>query len=193
MIKPQLLEGRPKDETGRLARELRVYDFLDHLNISYWRADHEQVSTMQDLPEVDKALGVVMCKNLFLCNRQKTDFYLLCMPADKPFKTKELSGQLGISRLSFAEPEYLLSFLDIEPGAVSIMGLMNDREMRVRLLMDEDLKEVAYFGCHPCVSTTSMRFKMSDIQEIYLPVTEHEPTWVKLTGEQAKTQGTYDG
>ena len=178
----QLMEGRPLDETGRLLREIRTYDYLDHLGISFFRADHAHASTMEDLQEADKILGVRICKNLFLCNRQKTNFYLLSMPADKPFKTKELSGQLGISRLSFAEPEDLLRLLDIEPGAVSIMGLIYDTDRKVRLLMDEDLKEKEYFGCHPCVSTTSIRLKMSDVLERYLPATGHTPTWVTLYG-----------
>ena len=176
----QLHEGRPSDEAGRLAREIRTYDYLDDLGIPFFHADHAQASTMEDLHEADKALGVRICKNLFLCNRQKTNFYLLSMPADKPFKTKELSGQLGISRLSFAEPEDLLRLLDIEPGAVSIMGLIYDKEQNVRLLMDEDLREKEYFGCHPCVSTTSIRLKMRDVLDRYLPATGHTPTWVTL-------------
>lgn len=178
----QLFEGRPADESGRLPREIRVYDYLDRLGIPFLRTDHEEVATMEDLYEADKVLGVVLCKNLFLCNRQKTDFYLLSMPSDKPFKTKELSGQLGISRLSFADPEDLLKYLDIEPGAVSVMGLMNDREHRVRLLMDEDIRDDEFFGCHPCVTTSSLKIRMSDIQERYLPETGHVPTWVSLRG-----------
>ena len=178
----QLFEGRPVDETGRLPREIRTYDYLDRLGIPFWRTDHDQVATMEDLYAADAILEVVLCKNLFLCNRQKTDFYLLSMPADKPFKTKELSGQLGISRLSFAEPEDLLQYLDIEPGAVSVMGLMNDTGQSVRLLMDEDIREDEFFGCHPCVTTSSMKMKMQDVLERFLPATGHAPTWVKLIG-----------
>ena len=179
----KLNEGRPDDMSGRLPRERRVYDYIDQLRIRFWHVDHDLAKTMDDLHEADRILGVTICKNLFLCNRQKTNFYLLCMPATKPFKTKELSGQLGISRLSFAEPEDLLGLLDIEPGAVSIMGLMNDSEQRVRLLIDEDLRVKEYFGCHPCVSTSSIRLKMSDVLDCYLPATGHTPTWVTLRGE----------
>lgn len=179
----ELFQGRPLDVTGRLPREVRVYDYLDRLNIPYERTDHEEVHTMEDLYEADKILGVVLCKNLFLCNRQKTDFYLLSMPADKPFKTKELSGQLGISRLSFADPQDLLKYLDIEPGAVSVMGLMNDTAHKVRLLMDEEIRGDEFFGCHPCVTTASLKIKMQDILERFLPETGHMPTWVTLKGD----------
>ena len=179
----RLFEGRPEDETGRLPREIRVYDYLDGLGIPFRRTDHKEVATMEDLYEADRVLDVVLCKNLFLCNRQKTDFYLLAMPADKPFKTKELSGQLNISRLSFGDPADLLKYLDIEPGAVSVMGLMNDTDKQVRLLMDEDLREDEFFGCHPCVTTSSMKLGMSDLLTRFLPATGHEVTWVRLKGE----------
>ncbi len=121
----ELYTGRPADEKGRLERELRVYNYLDKLGIEFERVDHESATTMEACLEVDKALGTLMCKNLFLCNRQKTRFYLLLMPGDKKFKTKELSSQIGSARLSFADADDMLKYLDIEPGAVSIMGLMN--------------------------------------------------------------------
>ena len=179
----QLYHGRPEDESGRLPREIRVYDYLDHLKIPFWRTDHENVATMEDLYEADRVLGVVLCKNLFLCNRQKTDFYLLSMPADKPFKTKELSGQLGISRLSFADPADMLKYLDIEPGAVSIMGLMNDKEGAVQLLIDEDVLTGEYVGCHPCVCTSSLKLKTKDVIDRFLPAVGHAFQTVHLIGE----------
>ncbi len=149
----ELYDGRPQDMTGRLPREVRTYDYLDDLGIKYQRTDHEAADNMEACNEIDAILGVVICKNLFLCNRQKTSFYLLMMPGDKKFKTKELSAQIGSSRLSFADPEDMLKYLDIEPGAVSIMGLMNDKDHQVHLLIDEDVLEGEYLGCHPCVCT----------------------------------------
>ena len=133
----ELFDGRPENCEGRLPREVRVYDYLDKLGIEYKRVDHEPATTMEACEEVDKALGTLMCKNLFLCNRQKTRFYLLLMPGDKKFKTKELSSQINSARLSFAEAEDMLKYLDIEPGAVSVMGLMNDKNHEVQLLVDE--------------------------------------------------------
>lgn len=135
----ELYKGRPDNIDGRLIREIRTYDFLDRLGIQYDRTDHEAATTMEACEEIDRVLGVVMCKNLFLCNRQKTRFYLLLMPGDKKFKTKELSSQIGSARLSFAGAEDMLKYLDIEPGAVSVMGLMNDRNHEVQLLIDKDI------------------------------------------------------
>lgn len=179
----ELYKGRPEDCTGRLPREVRTYDYLDELGIAYERADHEAANTMEACKAVDDALGVVMCKNLFLCNRQKTKFYLLLMPGDKKFKTKELSAQINSSRLSFAETEDMVKYLDIEPGSVSVMGLMNDTEHTVQLLIDEDVLSDAYIGCHPCVNTSSMKIPTAEIVEKFLPATGHTYQTVHLVGE----------
>jgi Ala-tRNA(Pro) deacylase len=180
----ELFHGRPTDSTGRLPREIRTYDFLDSLGIAYQRTDHERADNMAACNEIDAVLGVIICKNLFLCNRQGTAFYLLMMPGDKKFKTKELSAQIGSARLSFASPEDMLRYLDIEPGAVSIMGLMNDKEHAVRLLIDEDVLKDEYIGCHPCVCTSSLKMKTRDITEIFLPAVGHSYSTVKLLGEE---------
>jgi len=169
----ELYEGRPETAEGRLEREMRTYDYLDGLGISYQRTDHEMANTMEACNEIDAVLGVIICKNLFLCNRQKTAFYLLMMPGDKKFKTKELSAQINSARLSFAGPEDMLRLLDIEPGAVSIMGLMNDHDREVRLLIDEDVLKDEYIGCHPCVCTSSLKIRTKDITEKFLPATGH--------------------
>ena len=179
-----LYEGRPEDVSGRLTREIRTYDFLDKLEIPYQRTDHERADTMEACNAIDAVLNVVICKNLFLCNRQKTAFYLLMMPGGKKFKTKELSAQINSARLSFAEAEDMLKYLDIEPGAVSIMGLMNDREHSVRLLIDEDILKDEYIGCHPCVSTSSLKMKTADVLERFLPAVGHTYRTVQLKGEE---------
>ncbi len=176
----ELFKGRPLDAVGRLEREIRVYDFLDNLGMEYIRTDHGLANTMEACNEIDAVLEVTICKNLFLCNRQKTQFYLLMMPGDKPFKTKDLSAQINSARLSFADSEDMLSMLDIEPGAVSIMGLMNDKEGRVRLLIDEEVLEGEYLGCHPCVCTSSLKLRTKDVLEKYLPATNHELSVVVL-------------
>lgn len=179
----ELFKGRPENIDGRLPREIRTYDLLDKLGIEYIRTDHEPASNMEACNEIDAVLGVVICKNLFLCNRQKTVFYLLMMPGDKKFKTKELSAQINSSRLSFADPEDMLKYLDIEPGSVSIMGLMNDSEHAVQLLIDEDVLKGEYLGCHPCVCTSSLKMKTEDVLTKFLPATGHEYRTVKLVGE----------
>jgi len=179
----EVYTGRPEKTDGRLPREIRTYDYLDRLGISYFRTDHERADNMEACNAIDAVLGVIICKNLFLCNRQKTNFYLLMMPGDKKFKTKELSAQIGSARLSFAEPEDMLKYLDIEPGAVSIMGLMNDRERAVQLLIDEDVLRDEYLGCHPCVCTSSLKIRTADVTEKFLPATGHIFRTVRLTGE----------
>ncbi|MBP5305604.1 MAG: prolyl-tRNA synthetase associated domain-containing protein [Lachnospiraceae bacterium] len=179
----ELFKGRPENTEGRLPREIRTYDCLDALNIEYFRTDHEMANTMEACNEIDKILGVIICKNLFLCNRQKTNFYLLMMPGDKKFKTKELSAQIGSARLSFAEPKDMLGYLDIEPGAVSIMGLMNDKDKAVQLLIDEDVLKGDEIGCHPCVCTSSLKIKTKDVLEKFLPATGHAYKTVHLVGE----------
>lgn len=180
----EFFHGRPENEEGRLQREIRTYDFLDALGIEYLRTDHEPANNMEACNVIDADLGVLLCKNLFLCNRQKTNFYLLMMPGSKKFKTKELSAQIGSARLSFADPEDMLKYLDIEPGAVSIMGLMNDKENVVQLLIDEDVLAGENIGCHPCVCTSSLKIKTVDVIERYLPATGHTFKAVHLVGEE---------
>ena len=179
----ELLNGRPENTEGRLEKEIRVYDFLDHLGIEYKRVDHEPAFTMEVCEEIDKMLQATICKNLFLCNRQKTDFYLLMIPGDKTFKTKELSHQIGSARLSFASPQDMEKYLDITPGSVSVMGLMNDHDNAVRLLVDEDVLKGEWVGCHPCINTSSLRIKTKDMFGPVIKAMHHDMTVVKLTGE----------
>lgn len=179
----ELYKGRPTDENGREDREIRVYDLLDKLGIEYIRTDHERTDTMEECNEIDKVLEVLICKNLFLCNRQKTNFYLLMMPGDKPFKTKELSSQINSARLSFASAEDMEKYLDIHPGAVSIMGLMNDHDNAVQLLVDEDVLKGEYFGCHPCVNTSSLKLKTEEVFTKYLDAVHHNYMTVTLKGD----------
>ena len=178
----ELQKGRPENTDGRLDKEIRVYDFLDKLGIQYQRIDHEAAMTMEACEEIDRALGdnTTICKNLFLCNRQESDFYLLLMPGDKPFKTKDLSAQIHSARLSFAKPEYMEKYLDITPGSVSVLGLMNDSDKKVQLLIDEDVMKEPYFGCHPCINTSSLKFTTEDLMQKIIPALEHEPITVTL-------------
>ena len=176
----QLVHGRPETNDGRLTKEIRVYDFLDNLGIKYDRVDHEAAMTMEACVWVDQALGTTMCKNLMLCNRQCTDFYILLLPGEKKFKTSVLSKQIGSSRLSFADGHYMEEFLDITPGALSILGLMNDKDNRIKLLIDKDVLSGEYIGVHPCVNTSSLKLKTADLIETIIPAMGHEPTYVEL-------------
>lgn len=174
--------GRPQNMADREAREVRTYDKLDSLGIIYTCVDHAPAETMEDCREIEKSLMAPICKNLLLCNRQGTAFYLLLMPGDKPFRTKELSAQIQSARLSFASPQKMEEYLDIHPGAVSVMGLMNDHENQVQLLIDEDLLQKEWLGCHPCVNTSSLRLKTADVIEIFLPAVHHTYQTVRLIG-----------
>ena len=176
----QLLKGRPEDVSQRLPKEQRVYDLLDSLGICYHRVDHQPAMTMELCRAIETTLGASICKNLLLCNRQETDFYLLLMPGDKPFKTKDLSKQIGSSRLSFADGAYMEQLLDITPGSLSLLGLANDKEHKVRLLIDEEVLDAPYLGCHPCINTSSLRIPMEDVKEKLIPALNHEPTLVHL-------------
>ncbi len=176
----ELQTGRPASDAGRMEKEIRVYDLLDSLQINYQRVDHEAAMNMEVCEAIDVALQATICKNLFLCNRQETDFYLLMMPRTKKFKTKDLSKQLGVSRLSFASEIYMEKFLDIMPGSVSVMGLMNDRDHRVQLVIDKDVLAGEYVGCHPCINTSSLRIKTQDLVEKILPAMGHRPIVVQL-------------
>ena len=177
-IDQKLYTGRPADT--RIPKEERCYDLLDRLGIAYTRVDHEHADTIEACKEIEKLLGCEICKNLFLTNRQMTEVWLLLMPGEKPFKTKLLSKQIGSARLSFASPEQMLRYLDITPGSVSVLGLMNDSEKKVRLLIDRDLLSQESIGMHPCINTSSLCVKTADLTEKLLPAMEHEPTIVDL-------------
>lgn len=183
--KYKLEAGRPESCEGRLEKEVRVYDFLDELGLEYYRTDHPDAEayTMEACREIDAVLGATVCKNLVLTNRQHTDYYLLLMPGDKPFKTKEITSQIDSARLSFASGEEMEELLDCTPGSASIMGLMNDKDGRVRLLVDIDILSGEYLGCHPCINTSSLKLKTSDVFDRFIKAVNHDMTVVELVGE----------
>lgn len=173
------------DSEGRREREMDVYRLLKSLEIPFQRMDHEPMATIEACRGVDEILGIHMCKNLFLCNSQKTVFYLLLMPGEKKFKTKELSKQIGSARLSFAPEEFMEEYLHISPGAVSVMGLMNDKENHVNLLIDEDVLKEDFLGCHPCVNTASLKLRTKDVLSKFLPFVGHTYRTVHLDGDDS--------
>ncbi|WP_288318415.1 prolyl-tRNA synthetase associated domain-containing protein [Xylanibacter caecicola] len=193
-----IYKGRPEDFDGRQERERRVYELLDGIGVEYDRLDHEAAMTMEVCAEINAAFGrmtleefklesseertrhAIICKNLFLCNKQRTRFYLLMIPGDKKFLTKNLSAQINSARLSFAGEEDMLRYLDITPGSVSVMGLMNDKDNAVQLLIDSDVLKSEYVGCHPCINTSSLRMRTRDLIEKILPAIHHEPIIVTL-------------
>ena len=179
----KLEQGRPADTSGRLEKEIRVYDFLDKLGVIYDRVDHEALMTMEACEEADRVLEATICKNLFLCTANKKEFYLLMIVGDKRLVTKDVSKKLGTSRLSFANESYMEEYLDITPGSVSVLGLMNDTENHVQLVIDEDVLKGENVGCHPCVNTSSLKIKTKDVFDTFLKSVGHDMTVVHLTGE----------
>ena len=179
----RIYDGRPASNEGREDREIRVYDLLDKLGIDYQRTDHAPADTMEACNEIDRVLGILICKNLFLTNRNHSKYYLLMMPGDKPFRTRELAHQHGLQRLSFASPEEMEKYLDLHPGSVSVMGLMNDRDHAVQLLVDEDVLKGEYLGCHPAVNTSSLKMKTREVFDVFLPAVGHEAWTVTLEGK----------
>ena len=178
----ELVLGRPESSDGRLDKEVRVYDLLDSLKVEYHRIDHEAAMTMEACAAIDEKLDATICKNLLLCNRQCTAFYLLMLPGDKPFKTSVASKVIGSSRLSFAAPEYMEQLLDITPGSLSVLGLMNDREGAVQLIVDADVLKGEFVGCHPCINTSSLRLRTADLVEKIIPAMGHEMRVIHLEG-----------
>lgn len=170
--------GRPSEK--RIPKEERCYELLDRLHIEYFRADHDRADTIEACKEVEKVLGCSICKNLLLTNRRQTAVYLLLLPGEKPFYTKILSKEIGTSRLSFATPEQMEKYLDISPGSVSVLGLMNDTAGAVKLIIDRDLLKDEYLGCHPCINTSSLKIRLDDLTERILPAVDHEPVYVEL-------------
>ncbi len=172
--------GTGADPVDRTPAELACYDLLDSQGILYGRVDHNHADTIEACHEVEKVLGWPVCKNLFLCNRQKTQYYLLMLEGDKVFKTKDLSKQLGVARLSFADGEDMQRLLGLQPGSVTVLGLMHDKENQVQLVMDKPIYEGENISCHPCISTSTLVMTRQDLLEKLLPALHHEPIVVDL-------------
>ena len=172
----QVYTAAPSEE--RCAVEMETFALLDRLGIPYTWVAHDMANTIEDCAAVDAALGISICKNLFLCNRQKTEFYLLAMPGDKLFQTKELSRQLGTARLSFAPTERMEELLGCAPGSASVLGMAYDKSHQVHLLMDREVYESEWFGCHPCKSDATLRIQTRDLLNIFFPYTGHPVTVV---------------
>lgn len=178
-VEPRRFSGR-EGADGRSAEESLCYDFLDAAAVEYFRCDHDAADTIEDCKLVEEVLKAPICRNLFLTNRQQTEYYLLLLPGDKPFKTKLLSPQLGVARLSFAGEEAMRELLGVQPGSVSLLGLLNDRQNRVHLVIDRDLLKEEYFGCHPCRNTSTLCLPTADVTEKILPRLGHPAAWVDL-------------
>ena len=170
--------ARPTDK--RLPKEDRVYDLLERLGVPFERVDHDAVGTIDGCAEIEKLLDIEICKNLFLRNSKGDQYYLLMLPGGKHLVTKDLAKKIGSTRLSFGTPEKMEEYLDITPGSVSVLGLMNDHGNNIQFLVDNDIKKWEYFGCHPCINTSSLKIKTADLFSKILPAVGHEPVFVDI-------------
>ncbi len=176
----EVFSGRPESADGRLEKELAVYDFLDSLGISYERVDHPPADTIEDCLEVEKVIGVGICKNLFVCNRTKTEYYMIMMSGHKSFRTAEVSKKLGTSRLSFASAEDMEKLLGVTPGSVTVMALKNESARRVQLVIDRDIINGDYIRCHPCINTSTLKIKTEDLLRVFLMKVGHTPRIIDI-------------
>ena len=172
----ELFKGRPADVSDRTEKEIRVYDYLDKLSIDYWRLDHAPAFGSEEelCIEIEESLGARICKNLFLANRQRTKFYMLMIPEHKAFRSSDISKQAGSSRLHFAESEYMEELIGCTPGSASVMGLIYDTDHKVQLLVDDEVINAEYVGCHPCINTSSLRIRSEDIFKRFVEATGHD-------------------
>lgn len=154
-------------------KKQKVYDFLDTLGIEYKNFDHEPLMSISQADELDKKMGVSIAKNLFLSTKHSTEFYLLLMQGDKKFNTGKVSKQVQVPRMTFGNDEKLLMYLDITPGSVSPLGLINDNDNNVNFLIDGDLLKEEYVAVHPNLNTSTVVLRVTDLLEKILPATNH--------------------
>lgn len=152
----------------------KVYDTLNELSIRYERVDTSEAITMEDCLEIEKKLNVKMVKTLFLCNQQKTKFYLFVTTSSKRFDSKIFSRQLQISRVSFANEELMLSKIKTKIGSATIFGLLMDETKEVQLVIDKEVLNEEYYGCSDGTTTGYMKITTKDILDKVIPCTNHE-------------------
>ena len=170
----QVYRGVPKDIDSRQEKEKMCYDFLGKLDIDYEVVDHEEASDMDRCREIESVLGVKICKNIMLCNRQESRFFIFMMPGDKKYVTKEFSKKIGMSRLSFAKEKHLKEFLNVSSGSVSVLALLNDTDNKVELVIDRDVIQQDHIRCHPCVNTSTLKIKTEDFLNKIIPALKKE-------------------
>lgn len=162
-----------------MSNKLKVMERLRALNVPHEYYEHEAARTMDDclaLPFADP--DVTFCKNILLCNRQQTAFYLYVTPPDKPFRTADTSKALNSSRLSFAPSECLPEMLGLESGSLSPLGLWFDPEMRIQLVFDKAIRHDGRIAFHPCDNTATVIFAQSVFFEQVVPTLKHPAIWL---------------
>lgn len=177
----EILTAFPEDE--RSALEMKVYDKIRETGIPFERVDNDSISTMEECAEVGEVLGTEICKSILACTRNKSDYYLIIMPGDKRFVTKLVSHAIGSSRLSFASPEDMEELLGTTPGNASPLSVVNDKDGRVKLVMDSELAGGELIACNTGANTTHIRFRTADLLDKYLPACGHEALVIDIETE----------
>lgn len=135
---------------------------------------------MEECKEVDQALQTEIRKSIFLCNQKKTSFFLVVLPADKQLDTATLGKKIGVSKLSFAPEADMEKYLGQKPGAASVMGLVNDEDEYVQLIVDKEVADEEWFGCNPGINTAHLKMKTEDLLKKFLPKIYHKAKIVEL-------------
>ncbi|MCR1899643.1 prolyl-tRNA synthetase associated domain-containing protein [Irregularibacter muris] len=168
----------PSDD--RTKTEKTVFSLLQKLNIPFERVDNDVVETMEECEEINQVLGTEIRKSIFLCNRKKTSFFLVVMPANKSLDVKSLGRKIGVSGLSFASGELMEKHLGAKPGSASVMGLVNDEDDYVQLIIDKEVAEAEWFGSNTGMNTSHIKIKTSDLLHKFLPQIGHKAEMIEL-------------
>ena len=168
----------PEHERGE--HETTVYKELDRLGIKYERVDNDTVETMEECVEISEKLGAEIRKTIVVCNRQKTDFYLVILPAGKRFDSKLFAAMMHTARVSFASPEDMQRVIGLTPGEASVMGILNDPEGKVKVVIDKAVADAEWFACNPGANTSHLRFKTKQLINNFLPAEGHKAEIIML-------------
>ena len=163
----------PQEDRGEL--ENRVYKELQKLQIPFERVDNDSVETMEECTEISEKLGAEIRKTIVLCNRKKTMFFLVVLPAEKHFDTKTFCEKVGCPRVSFASPESMEAKLGVLPGSATIMSVLNDPERSVQVIIDKEVADAEWFACNPGANTTHIRLATEKLLKVFLPHVFHKP------------------
>jgi len=178
----EIVNEKPKEfenETQRM-----IYEALEELKIPFDRVENDFMISMEDCEAVNKKMNTRMAKNLFLCNRQKTEFYLFITKDNKHFNTKIFSKAMGISRVSFAPEETLTEYLGTKIGATTIFSLVYDKDCKVHLVIDKDVLEEKFHACNDGTNNAHIKITTKDLMEKYLKYTKHEPVIIEFKEEE---------
>lgn len=157
-----------------------VYETLQKTGIPFERVNTDEAISMDDCVLIDAKLNMNMVKTLFLCNRQQTEFYLFVTKGDKPFKSKDFSHALNISRVSFAPADLLFSMLGTHIGAATVLSMLIDTENKVKVVFDSEVLAEKWYGCSDGTTTGYLKIETTLIVNRYLKFVNHEPVIVTV-------------